>query len=137
MYHTIHLDTPERQIFVPITEEIRQVVFESGCSTGICLVFCPHTTAGLTINSYLDPATLLDLQGELDRLVPTRVDFQHIFDTPSDAAGHVKVLLTGTELTLIVEDSNLVLGESQGLFFCEFDGPRRRRILIRIIPLEE
>ena len=137
MYSTINLDTPERQIFVSITEQVRQVVFDSGCSSGICLVFCPHTTAGLTINSYLDPATLLDLQGELDRLVPTRVDFQHIFDTPSDAAGHVKALLTGTELTLIVEEANLVLGESQGLFFCEFDGPRTRRVLVKMIPFEE
>ena len=136
MIHTIFIETPERQSFVSITKEVQQVVHDSGCSSGICLVFCPHTTAGLTANSYLDPATLLDLLDEINRLVPTRVDFQHIFDTPSDAAGHVKVMLTGTQLTLIIDECDLVLGESQGLFFCEFDGPRQRRVLIKIDPVE-
>ncbi len=137
MYHTINIDTQKRQSLVLITEEVRQLVIDSGCSTGICIIFCPHTTAGLTINSYLDPATARDLTDELDRLVPTRVDFKHIYDTPSDAAGHIKAALSGLQFTLIVDDGDLVLGESQGLFFCEFDGPRRRRVLVKIIPLDE
>jgi secondary thiamine-phosphate synthase enzyme len=136
MVHTIELETPQRQIMVPVTDSVRRLVHESACAGGICLVFCPHTTAGLTINSRLDPATALDMQEELDRLVPTRVDFHHIFDTPSDAAGHIKAMLTGTQLTLFIEGGDLVLGESQGLFFCEFDGPRRRKVLVKIIPLE-
>jgi len=137
MFQTIFLDTPERQSFVLITDSIRQVVCDSGCTNGICLVFCPHTTAGLAINSYLDPATALDLSDELDRLVPTRVDFKHILDTPSDAAGHVKAMLTTVQFSLIIDDGDLILGDSQGLFFCEFDGPRRRRTLVKIIPLDE
>jgi secondary thiamine-phosphate synthase enzyme len=135
MYKTVPVPTPERQILVSILDSVRQLVQESNCSTGLCLIFCPHTTAGLTINSRLDPATLLDLQAEMDRLVPTRVDFHHIFDTPSDAAGHVKAMLTGTQLTLFIEGGELVLGDSQGLFFCEFDGPRQRKVYVKIIPL--
>jgi secondary thiamine-phosphate synthase enzyme len=137
MYHTINIETQERQSLLPITEQVKQVVLDSGCSTGICVVFCPHTTAGLTINSRLDPATAFDLINELDRLVPTRVDFKHINDTPSDAAGHIKTSLSGSQFTLIVDDGDLVLGESQGIFFWEFDGPRRRRVLVKIIPLNE
>ena len=132
MYQTITIETPERQSFVLISDEIRRVVRESGHTEGLCVVFCPHSTAGLTINSYLDPDTALDLRHELDRLVPTRVDFIHTFDTPSDAAGHVKAALVGSQLTLIIHDGSVVLGSSQGVFFCEFDGPRRRQVYVKV-----
>jgi secondary thiamine-phosphate synthase enzyme len=121
---------------VLFTQELQQIVKDSGCAAGLCLVFCPHTTAGLTINSYLDPATALDLRSELDRLIPTRVDFHHIVDTPSDAAAHVKATLTGTECLLIIEEGNVLLGDSQGIFLCEFDGPRQRKVLVKIIPTD-
>ncbi len=133
MVQTLSLETPERQAFVLITDEVRRVIRESGVAEGLCVVFCPHTTAGLTINSALDPATALDLRHELDRLVPTRVDFIHIFDTPSDAAGHIKATLVGPQLTLIVHDGNLVLGSAQGIFLCEFDGPRRRQVHVKVV----
>ncbi len=132
MFQTLDFETSERQALVSVTDEVRRVVRESGVSGGSCTVFCPHTTAGLTINSYLDPTTALDLRHELDRLVPTRVDFMHTFDTPSDAAGHIKATLTGCHLNLIVHEGDLVLGGSQGLFLCEFDGPRRRQIHVKI-----
>jgi secondary thiamine-phosphate synthase enzyme len=131
MFHTINLETPERQTLVLITDEVRRAVRDSGVQSGICLVFCPHSTAGLTINSYLDPATPLDLRHELDRIVPTRVDFIHQFDTPSDASGHIKTTLVGNQLLLIIDNGDLVLGGSQGLFFCEFDGPRRRQVFVK------
>ncbi len=133
MFQTLSLETPERQALVLITNEVRRVVRESGVAEGLCVVFCPHTTAGLTINSALDPATAQDLRHELDRLVPTRVDFIHTFDTPSDAAGHIKTTLVGPQLTLIVHDGTLVLGSAQGVFLCEFDGPRRRQVHIKVV----
>lgn len=136
MFKTIKLETTERQSLVLLTDEVRRVVRESGVTEGVCLVFCPHTTAGLTINSYLDPATPLDIRNELDRLVPTRVDFLHTFDTPSDAAGHIKTTLAGHQLTLIVSAGELVLGFSQGLFFCEFDGPRSRQVHVKVFAAE-
>ncbi|MCA1667248.1 MAG: secondary thiamine-phosphate synthase enzyme YjbQ [Thermomicrobia bacterium] len=132
-FQTLSLETPERQALVVITDAVRRVVRESGVAEGLCVVFCPHTTAGLTINSALDPATALDLRHELDRIVPTRVDFIHTFDTPSDAAGHIKATLVGPQLTLIVHDRNLVLGSAQGVFLCEFDGPRRRHIHVKMV----
>jgi len=133
MLKTIALKTPERQTLVLITDEVRQAVRESGIASGLCLVFCPHSTAGLTINSPLDPATALDIRHELDRLVPTRVDFQHIVDTPSDAAAHIKTTWVGNQLMLIVHDGDVLLGHSQGLFFCEFDGPRQRQVHVKIM----
>ncbi len=133
MFQTINIETSGRQMLVLISDEVRRVVRESGHAEGLCVIFCPHSTAGLTINSYLDPDTALDLRHELDRLVPTRVDFIHTVDTPSDAAGHVKATLVGSQLTLIVHDGNPVLGSSQGLFFCEFDGPRRRQVYVKVL----
>jgi len=133
MFETLSLETPERQALVLITDEVRRVIRESGVAEGVCIVFCPHTTAGLTINSALDPATAQDLRHELDRLVPTRVDFIHIFDTPSDAAGHIKATLVGPQLTLIVHDGSLLLGSAQGIFLCEFDGPRRRQVHVKVV----
>ena len=125
--------TQERQDLYLITEQVQQAITESGVKQGICVLFSPHTTAGLTINSYLDPATGKDLQFEIDRLVPTRLDFIHIVDTPSDAAGHIKSSLIGNQLTLIIQDSKVVLGSSQGIFFWEYDGPRKRKVLVKII----
>jgi len=132
-FQTLSLETPERQALVLITDAVRRVVRESGVAEGLCVVFCPHTTAGLTINSALDPATALDLRHELDRIVPTRVDFIHTFDTPSDAAGHIKATLVGSQLTLIVHDGTLVLGSAQGIILCEFDGPRRRQVHVKVV----
>lgn len=133
MVHTIPVKTSERQSLVLVTDQVRDLVQASEVEEGLCIIFCPHTTAGLTINSYLDPATALDLRHDLDRLVPTRVDFHHVVDTPSDAAGHIKTSLVGNQLTLFIHQGDLVLGESQGLFLCEFDGPRQRRLAVKLI----
>jgi secondary thiamine-phosphate synthase enzyme len=133
MFSTIPVQTQARQELCLITDAVKQAVAESGIRDGLCVLFCPHTTAALTINSYLDKDTAVDLQDEIDRLVPTRTNFKHIFDTPGDAAGHIKSSLTGIQLTLIVHDGALVIGESQGIFFWEFDGPRKRRVHVKIM----
>lgn len=113
--------------------EVREVVASSGVKEGLCLIFCPHSTAGLVVNSYLDPLTPKDITAEIDRLVPTRVDFFHTVDTPSDAAAHVKAGLVGIQQLLIVHDGKLLLGHSQGILFAEFDGPRDREMYVKVI----
>lgn len=133
MYIKLDLKSNERQEMLVITDLVRDALSEKGVEDGLCFLFCPHTTAGLTINSYLDPATAKDLIHEVDRLVPTRTDFIHVFDTPSDAAGHIKASLVGGQLGLIVEDGELQLGGSQGVFFWEFDGPRKRQVYLKVL----
>jgi secondary thiamine-phosphate synthase enzyme len=133
MLDTVRFHTEERQILINIMDEVNDIVKKSGVQHGICLVYCPHTTAGLVVNSYLDPNTPKDILHEVDRLIPTRVDFFHTFDTPSDAAGHVKSSLVGIELTFIINEGNLMLGHSQGILFAEFDGPRDREVFVKIL----
>ncbi len=130
---TIVIETPPKESLLDITAEVNQAVAASGVQEGICVVFVPHTTAALTLNSIVDPATALDIRDEIHRLVPTRVDFEHIYDTPADAAGHIKSTLVGSSLPLIVSGGKLLLGGSQGIVFCEFDGPRTRKVHIRVV----
>lgn len=114
-----------------ITATVRDAVAESKVVEGLCLVFVPHTTAGLSITSFWDAKGLEDIHDDINRLVPTRIDFKHQFDTPQDAAGHVKSVLVGVELTLIISEAKLLLGHSQGIFFNEFDGPRQREFFVK------
>lgn len=116
-----------------ITAQVRSVVEDSGVKDGICIVYNPHTTASIAVTSFWDPAGFEDLQDEICRLVPTRVDFKHQHDTPQDAAGHVKSAMVGVSMPFIVSDSRLVLGSSQGIFFLEFDGPRDRQFMVKVM----
>lgn len=116
-----------------ITDEVKQAINESGIKSGLCVVHCPHTTAGLTITSYIDPNGKQDLSDEIRRLIPSRNDFFHRNDTPVDAAGHVKTALIGTTLTIIVEDGKAMLGSSQGILYLEFDGPRNRQFYVKVM----
>lgn len=133
MLRTFKLETKFRG-YTELTADIKATVAESGVQEGLCVVHCPHTTAGLTITSFWDLNGLEDLQDEVCRLVPTRIDFKHQFDTPQDAAGHVKSSLMGVNLTLIVHEGKLMVGGSQGIFFVEFDGPRKREYYVKITP---
>ena len=133
MHDTISIATPKGDSMNLITEYVQEIIRNSGVKSGVCFLVVPHTTAAITINSYLDPATEKDILQDVRRLVPTRTDFHHIFDTPADAAGHIKATLIGNSETVLIEDGQLVLGHSQGLFLYEFDGPRQRRVLVKII----
>ena len=104
----------------------------SKVSSGIAILWVPHSTAGLTVISKMDPLGFEDIEDEICRLIPTRVDFKHQFDTPSDAAGHIKSAVVGVSITCIIEAGKLVLGSSQGIYFFEFDGPRSRQVYVRI-----
>lgn len=133
MFEKISLQTNARQELISITDQVREIVARSGVKEGLCCIYCPHSTAGLTINSPFDAKTWQDVTGELDRLVPTRVDFYHTVDTPSDAAAHVKSTLAGVDATIIIHEAKLMLGWSQGLLFAEFDGPRSREYYVKIV----
>jgi secondary thiamine-phosphate synthase enzyme len=133
MFHEITVNTPRGDALIDITAQVREVVASSGVQDGICVLFVPHTTAAITLNSALDPATATDIITDLRRIVPTRVDFVHQYDTPADAAGHVKAALVGHSVTLIIAGGKLTLGSSQFVLFYEFDGPRARRVQVKIM----
>lgn len=120
---------------VELTRDVQEIVTESGVQTGVCIVHTTHTTAGLLITSFWDPKGHEDMQEEISRIVPTRVDFKHQ-DSPHDASGHIKSSIIGPTLTLIVEDGKLLLGHSQGIFFAEFDGPRKREYFVKVFSTE-
>lgn len=116
-----------------ITEEIQQAVEESGIKEGSCIVYNPHSTAGLTVFSPMDPDGFIDLDEEIRRLVPTRIDFKHQFDTPQDAAGHIKSSLLGVSLSFIIHERKALIGSSQHVYFLEFDGPRNRQFYVKVM----
>ncbi len=133
MFTEITLQTPRGDALIDITTQVRAAVAESGVQDGLCVLFVAHTTAAITLNSALDPATATDIIADLRRLVPTRVDFVHQYDTPADAAGHVKAALVGHSVTLIIAGGKLTLGSSQFVLFYEFDGPRARRVQVKVL----
>lgn len=133
MHDTISVATPKGDSMNLITDQVQEIIRNRGIMSGVCFLVIPHTTAAITINSYLDPATMQDIIADVRRLVPTRTDFNHIFDTPADAAGHIKATLIGNSETVLIENGKLVLGHSQGLFLYDFDGPRQRRVLVKIL----
>ncbi len=126
---TINVKTTKRCELVNITREVQRSVAESGTSSGMALVFVPHTTAGITINENADPDVVRDLAFALERAVPNS-GFAH-GEGNSDA--HTKTLMTGTSVSVIIEDSRLVLGTWQSIYLCEYDGPRHRKVYIKIM----
>jgi secondary thiamine-phosphate synthase enzyme len=133
MLKKIDIQTPPGESLTNVTEQVQAAVRESGVTEGICVVFVPHTTAGVIVNSAMDKNTAVDIIDDLHRLVPTRVDFQHIYDTPADASGHIKASLVGGSQSLIVTGGQALLGGSQSILFFEFDGPRKRQVLVRVL----
>lgn len=127
---TIEIKTTARTEMVNITREIEKVVREAGVRDGLCYVFVPHTTAGITINENADEDVKSDILKELGKIVPYNDGYTHI-EGNSDA--HIKATLTGSSVTVAAEDGHLVLGTWQGIYFCEFDGPRRRKVYLKII----
>jgi len=114
---------------VDITSQVQGVVAESGVRDGVCHVYVPHTTAGVTINENADPSVREDILMELNKTIPLQDNYKHL---EGNAAAHIKATIVGSSETVLVEGGRLVLGTWQGLFFCEFDGPRSRRVLIKI-----
>jgi secondary thiamine-phosphate synthase enzyme len=126
---TLELKTTRRIEFVDITAQVKQAVKQAGVENGLCLVFVPHTTAGVTVNENADISVQKDINNSFSALAPHPGKYLH---TEGNADAHIKSALTGTSLTLIVENSKLVLGQWQAVFFCEYDGPRSRKVHIKI-----
>ncbi|MHA1732529.1 MAG: secondary thiamine-phosphate synthase enzyme YjbQ [Promethearchaeota archaeon] len=125
----LKVKTPTREILLDITRDVDRVVRSSGVAEGTCHVFVPHTTAGVTINENADPAVKEDIVEILGALVPVKQTYKHA-EGNSDA--HVKASLVGFTSTLLIHEGRIVLGTWQGIMFCEFDGPRTRRVVVQV-----
>ena len=127
---SFEISTTSRAQMVDITARVREVVRRAGVPEGVCIVYVPHTTAGITVNESADPAVAADILDHLEKLVP-RGGYRH---REGNADSHIKASLVGFSLTLPVEGGDISLGTWQGVFLCEFDGPRRRRVEVKVIP---
>ena len=127
----LNIASEKRIEMIDITADIRKVVKESGVIRGVCMIYVPHTTAAVTINENADPDVPRDILDKLDKLVPAGDNYRHR-EGNSDA--HIKSSIVGPSEFVIIENSTLVLGTWQSVFFCEFDGPRRRNAIVKIIP---
>ncbi len=123
------LPTYKKSTFVNITAQVREAVKKSGVQDGAAVVYCPHTTAGITINENADPDVTADILGALDAMVP-KIAFMHI---EGNSPAHIKTLLTGNAVNVPVEGGNLALGRWQGIYFCEYDGPRDRKFTVQVL----
>jgi len=129
MVHYLTVETRRRSQMIDITDQVRQLVAAAGVRDGICDVFVPHTTAAVTINEGADPDVQHDIVACLERLVPVAPYFTH---SEGNSDAHVKSSLVGCSERVFIEDGKLVLGTWQAIYFCEFDGPRRRKVAVRI-----
>lgn len=128
--HEINVMTHSRVEMVDITSQVAAVVQEFPNNEGHCVIYCPHTTAGITINEHADPDVVQDINEQLNRLVPAyAAQYRH---REGNADAHIKASLIGSSVQVIVQNGRLVLGTWQGIFLCEFDGPRRRRVWVSI-----
>jgi secondary thiamine-phosphate synthase enzyme len=116
--------------FTNITGTVEKSLAKSGVKDGICVVYCPHTTAGITINENADPDVVRDILLGFSRAFPDRPEFRH---AEGNSAAHLKASAIGSSVTIIIKDGRLVLGTWQGIYFCEFDGPRSRKFYVKII----
>ena len=131
MLYRLSVRTRGKVDFQDITGTIRETVGASGVQSGVCHVFAPHTTAGVTINEHADPSVVEDIVAQLDKMIPQHGGYRHL---EGNSPAHIKASLVGSSQTLLVEDGRPVLGTWQGVFLCEFDGPRNRSLLIKIVP---
>lgn len=125
---TISINTRARSEMIDITPKVEEELNRSGLKDGVCFLFVPHTTAGITINENADASVVADIQAMFDKLVPWEGPYGHL---EGNSAAHIKSSLIGNSLIVLVESGHLKLGTWQGIFFCEFDGPRSRKVHIK------
>jgi secondary thiamine-phosphate synthase enzyme len=128
--HTLQVETVSRVELKDITSQIARLVERSGIASGQCHIFVPHTTAAILINENDDPGLRTDIGNFLKRLAPTSPDYQH---NDGNCDAHLKAALIGVSKTLLIEHGRLILGRWQGIYFCEFDGPRRRDLRVKLV----
>ena len=123
----LDIKSSEKEEFIDITHRINDLL---NIDNGTCILYCPHTTSGLTINEGADPSVKSDIINALKRLVPDNINYEH---AEGNSPAHIKASLMGSSLTILVEKKKLKLGRWQSVFFCEFDGPRNRKLIIKTI----
>jgi len=127
---TLQVRTHKQFECINITSQVHSLIRDSGVEDGIVIIYCPHTTAAVTINEGADPAVTQDILNELDKVIPLKDNYQHL---EGNSAAHIKSSIIGCSESVIIENGSLVLGTWQAIFFCEFDGPRNRKVFIKII----
>ncbi len=133
MIQTFQLRTTQQTEFIEITDGVQEAVKKTGIENGLCIIFVPHTTAAITINEHADPSVSRDILMELNKMVPLSDHYRHL---EGNSPAHIKSTLLGCSQIVPVEKGRLALGTWQGIFFCEFDGPRSRKVHIKVIPEE-
>ena len=128
---TLEVKTSRRTQLLNLTPEVQQIVSSSAIASGVCHLYVPHTTAGITVNEADDPDVARDLETTLDRLVPCDASYRH---AEGNADSHVKSSLVGVTRSIPIDAGRLLLGRWQGIFFCEFDGPRSRHLRLKLLP---
>lgn len=122
--------TRERTELVDVTSDINKLIQKSGIDQGLCMLYVPHTTAAVTINESADPSVKADILMILNKIIPWEANYRHL---EGNSAAHIKSTLVGSSELIAVENRKLALGTWQGVFFCEFDGPRSRKLHVRIL----
>ena len=126
----LSVKTQEKTELIDVTSEINQAIQKSGIEQGLCMLYVPHTTAAVTINESADPSVKADMLMVLNKIIPWEAGYRHL---EGNSAAHIKTTLVGSSELIAIEGRRLVLGTWQGIFFCEFDGPRNRKLQVRII----
>ncbi len=128
MVEIININTTKRTQLIDITSQVSETVRKSNIKDGVCVVYVPHTTAAVTINENADPNVREDIINIINHIVPWQYDYKHL---EGNSPAHIKATLIGPSVTIFIENTHLSLGTWQGVFFCEFDGPRSRRVLVK------
>ncbi len=130
MIYRLSIRTTAHSQMIDITSQVENFVRKSGVKDGLCTVYVPHTTAAVTINENADPSVRHDILETLEKIVPWDWDYTHL---EGNAAAHIKAAVIGSDRTVMIENGRLLLGTWQGIYFCEFDGPRHRTVYVKII----
>jgi secondary thiamine-phosphate synthase enzyme len=129
--NTLQIKTHRRTQLLDITTQVQSLVTKASVKSGLCHLYVPHTTAAVTINEHADPDVAGDVEAAFDRLIPRHGPYKH---SEGNSDSHMKAILVGASQTIFIEGGKLVLGRWQGIFFCEFDGPRERQLYVKIVP---
>ena len=130
MLEYLSVRTGKKIQFVDISREIKSIVEKHGIKSGLCTIYVPHTTAGVTINENSDPDVVTDMIMEINKLVPFKDGYLHM---EGNSAAHIQASLIGASQSVIIENGRLLLGTWQGIYFCEFDGPRERKVIVKLM----
>jgi len=130
MFEVIEIESKNREEMISITDKVSEIIRKAKIKEGICVIYVPHTTAGVTINEDADPSVKKDILNHLSKIIPYNESYSHI---EGNADAHIKASIIGSSVNVIISNGELLLGRWQGIFFCEFDGPRRRKIYLKIL----